>query len=130
MTNDASTDKIYHTEAPRGRFLPTPVHFMPRGLTILPHFGVNFFIVQPAFGCGTVMDRVYEFPGPSRPSTASRNRANLGKIENRGLLEFSHHPFESAAPTSDDHNFPVQTSICLFLESLERFLSLEFNMMK
>ena len=30
--------------------------------------------------CGTVMDRVCEFPGPPRPSTVSQNRANLGRI--------------------------------------------------
>ena len=76
------------------------------------------------------MDQVYEFLGPSRPSTASRNSANLGKMENEGMPEFPHHPYESAGLTSDDHNFPVQTPICLFFDSTESSLSLEFNKMK
>ena len=46
------------------------------------------------------------------------------------MAEFSHHPYESAAPTSDDHNFPIGTSICPFLVSTESSLSLKFNKMK
>ena len=46
------------------------------------------------------------------------------------MSEFSHHPYESAAPTSDGHNFPVRTPISAFLDSEERSLSLEFNKMK
>ena len=76
------------------------------------------------------MDRVYEFSGPWRPSTASRNCANPSIMENRGMPEFPHHPFELAAPTSDDHNFPIQTPIYLFLDSTKSLLSLEFNKMK
>ena len=73
------------------------------------------------------MDRVYEFLGPSRLSTTSRNLANLNRMENEGMPEFSHHPCESAAPTSDDHNFLIRTPICVFLDSTERSLSLEFR---
>ena len=46
------------------------------------------------------------------------------------MLEFLHHPCESAALTSDDHNFPVRTSICAFLDSTESSLTIEFNKMK
>ena len=46
------------------------------------------------------------------------------------MLEFPHHPCKLAAPTSDDHNFPVQTSIYAFLDSTKSSLSLEFNKMK
>ena len=46
------------------------------------------------------------------------------------MPEFPHHPCESAAPTSDGHNFPVRTLICAFLDSTESLLSLEFNKMK
>ena len=60
----------------------------------------------------------------------SLNEANLGRMANGGMLEFSHHPCKSAMPTSDDHNFPVRTPICMFLDSTESSLSLEFNKMK
>ena len=46
------------------------------------------------------------------------------------MPEFSHHPCESTMLTSDGHNFPVQTSICAFVDSTEILLSLEFNNMK
>ena len=46
------------------------------------------------------------------------------------MPEFSHHPYESIALTSDGHNFPVQTPICAFLDSTESSLSLKFNKMK
>ena len=46
------------------------------------------------------------------------------------MSEFSHHPYESVVPTSDDHNFPIRTLICAFLDSMERSLSLELNKMK
>ena len=46
------------------------------------------------------------------------------------MPEFLHHPYVSAAPTSDDNNFPIRTLICVFLDSTESSLSLEFNKMK
>ena len=55
---------------------------------------------------------------------------NLGIMENEGMPEFPHHLYESAMPTLDDHNFPVQTPICAFLDSTKSSLSLEFNKMK
>ena len=76
------------------------------------------------------MDRVYDFPGPSRQRTASRKLANLGKMENRGIPEFSHHPCKLVVPTSDSHNFPVRTPICAFLDSTESSLCLEYNKIK
>ena len=41
------------------------------------------------------------------------------RMTNKGVPEFSHHPCESAVPTSDGHNFPVQTPIHVFLDSTE-----------
>ena len=49
----------------RGRCLSTSVLFYAYGF--LPRLYVVWFVCD----CGTVMDRVYEFPGPPRPSTAS-----------------------------------------------------------
>ena len=46
------------------------------------------------------------------------------------MPEFPHHPCESAAPTSDGHNFPIRTPICAFLDSTERSLSIQFKQMK
>ena len=46
------------------------------------------------------------------------------------MPKFPHHPYESAAPNSDDHNFLVRTLICSFFDSTESSLSLEFNKMK
>ena len=67
--------------------------------------------------CGMVRDLVDEFLGPSRSSTTTQNRVNLGITENGGMPEFPHYSYESVAPTSDDHNFLVRTSIRLFLDS-------------
>ena len=46
------------------------------------------------------------------------------------MAEFPHHPCESTVLTSDDHNFPVRTPICAFLDFKESSSSLEFNKMK
>ena len=46
------------------------------------------------------------------------------------MPKFPHHPCESAALTSDGHNFPLKTPIYVFLDSTESSLSLEFNNMK
>ena len=54
----------------------------------------------------------------------------MGKMENGGMLEFPHHPCESATPTSDSHNFLVRTLIYAFLDYMKSSLSLEYNKMK
>ena len=54
----------------------------------------------------------------------------MGRMENGGMLEFLHHPCESATPTSDSHNFPVRTLIYAFLDYMKSSLSLEYNKMK
>ena len=54
----------------------------------------------------------------------------MGRMENRGMPEFQHYPCESAAPTSDDHNFPVRTPIQMFLDYTESSYGVEFNKMK
>ena len=54
-----------------------------------------------------------------------------GKISSRmangGCAQISAYPCESAALTSDGHNFLVRTLIRAFLDSTESSLSLEFN---
>ena len=46
------------------------------------------------------------------------------------MPEFPYYPCKLTALTSDGHTFPVKTSICVFLDSMESSLSLEFNKMK
>ena len=46
------------------------------------------------------------------------------------MPKFLHHPCESAVPTSDDNNFPIQTLIYTSLDSTKISLSLEFYKMK
>ena len=46
------------------------------------------------------------------------------------MPEFPHYPCESATLTLDNHNFPIRTPICAFLDSIESSLNLEFNKMK
>ena len=48
----------------------------------------------------------------------------------RGCAYISAHPCELAESTSDDHNFLIQTSIPMFLDSMENSFSLEFNKIK
>ena len=56
-----------------------------------------------------------------------RNPEENGKWE---CAQIFAHLCELAAPTSDDHNFPIRNPICTFLDSTESSLSLEFNRMK
>ena len=55
-----------------------------------------------------------------------------GKIQSRMVngAQISAHPCESAATTSDGHNFLIRTPIRVFLDSTESSLSLEFNKIK
>ena len=59
-----------------GVFLPQ-FYSTPRG-RVMAHevpscFQVNLYVVWLFCDCGTVMDLVYEFPGPPRPIMASPN---------------------------------------------------------
>ena len=47
-----------------------------------------------------------------------------------GCAHISAHPCESAASTSDYHNFLIRTPIYAFLDSMESSSSLEFNKIK
>ena len=73
-----------------------------------------------SLGFGTVRDRTL-------CSGMEKSRAEWQK---GGCAQISAHPCESAASTSDGHNFLVRTLIRAFLDSTESSLSLEFNKIK
>ena len=77
--------------------------------------------------CVMVKDR---FQGVSGLSIVFRDNKNPEWNGKRGFAQISAYPYESAASTSDDHNFPVRTPICTFLDSTESSPSLKFNRMK
>ena len=78
----------------------------------------------------TVKDRFHEVSGLSETEHYVPGRQNPKQNGKRGCAQISAHPCKSAASTSDDHNFLIQTLIRSFLDSTESSLSLEFNKMK
>ena len=76
--------------------------------------------------CVMVKDRFHGVLGLSETEHCISGQQN-GK---RGCAQISAPPCESAASTLDDNNFPIRTSICVFLYSTESSLSLEFNKIK
>ena len=66
----------------------------------------------------------------SKPNIMFQDSKNLEQNGKRGSAQISAHPCESAASILDNHNFPVRTPICTFLDSTESSLSLEFNRIK
>ena len=77
-----------------------------------------------------VKDRFHEVLGLSKIKHCVPGQQNPEQDDKRGCAQISAHHCESAASTSDDHNFPVRTPICMFLDSKKSSLSLEFNIMK
>ena len=77
-----------------------------------------------------VKDQFYEVSGLSKTKHCVSGQQNPKQNGKRGCAQISAYPCESAASTSDDHNFPVQTPICTFLDSTKSSLSLKFNRMK
>ena len=77
-----------------------------------------------------VKDRYHGVLELSETEHCVPEQQNLEQNGKRGCAQISAHPCESAASTSDDHNFPVRTPICTFLDSTERSLILEFNRIK
>ena len=84
------------------------------------------------FGCDCVMvkARFHGVSGLSETEHCVPGQRNPEQNGKRRCAQIFAHPCESAASTSDDHNFPVRTPICTFLDSIERYLSLKFNRMK
>ena len=75
-------------------------------------------------------DRFHEVSKLSKIEHCVPGQQNPEQNGKRGCAKISAHPCESAASTSDDHNFLFQTPICTFFDSTERSFSLEFNRMK
>ena len=104
---------------------------MPRNdLTVSHHFSVNLRCVW--FGCCyvTIKDRFHGVLGLSETEHCVPGLQNSEQNGKRGCAHISAHLCESAASTSDDHNFPIRTPIHAFLDSTESSWSLEFNKMK
>ena len=78
----------------------------------------------------TVKDRFHGVLGLSETEHCVLRRQNPEQNNKQGCAQISAHLCESAASTSDDHNFLVRTPIHSFLNSAERSLSLEFYKMK
>ena len=74
-----------------------------------------------------VKDRFHGVLGLSETEHCVPRQQNPEHNGKWGCAQISAHPRESAATTSDDHNFPVRTLICTFLDSTESSLSLKFN---
>ena len=84
------------------------------------------------FVCDFVMvkDWFHEVLGLSKTEHCVLGQQNPKQNGKRGCVQISAHPCELATSTSDDHNFPVRTPICIFLDSTKISLSLQFNRMK
>ena len=91
---------------------------------------MNSYVVWFVGDCVIVKDRFHEVLGLSKTEHCVPGQQNPKQNGKRGCAQISVHPCESAASTSDGHNFPVRTPICTFLDSKESSLSLEFSRMK
>ena len=77
-----------------------------------------------------VKHRFHGVLGLSETEYCVMGQQNPEQNGKRGCAQISAHPCESIVSTSDDHNFPVRTLICTFLDATESSLSLEFNRIK
>ena len=93
-------------------------------------FWANLYVVWFVCDCVMVKDRFHEVLGLSETEHYVSGQQNPEQNGKQGCAQISAHPCESAASTSDDHNFPVRTLICTFLDSTESSLSLKFNRIK
>ena len=82
------------------------------------------------YDCVMVKDRFHGVLGLSETEHCVLRQQNPEQNGKRGYAQISAHPCESAATTSDDHNFCVRTPIRAFLGFTEISLSLEFNKIK
>ena len=90
---------------------------------------MNSYVVWFVCDCVMVKDRFHEFSRLSKIEHCVPGQQNPEQNGKRGCGQISAHPCESAASTSDDHNFPVRTPIGTFLDSTESSLSQEFHRM-
>ena len=90
-------------------------------------FRVNLYVVW--FVCDYVMvkDQFHRVLGLSKIEHCVSGQQNPEQNGKRGCVQISAHPCESAVSTLDGHNFLVRTPICVFLDSTEISLSIEFN---
>ena len=89
-----------------------------------PIFWANLDVML--FVCDSVMvkDQFCRVLGLSETEHCVLGWQNPEQNDKRGCAQISAHPCESAASTLDGHNFLVRTSICAFLDSTERSLSI------
>ena len=95
-----------------------------------PIFRANLYVVWFVHDCVMVKDRFHGVLGLSETEHCVLGQQNPEHNGKRGCAQIFAHPCKSAASTSDDHNFPVRTPICTFLDSTESSLSLKFNRIK
>ena len=104
-----------------GVFLPR-IYSTPRGYVMAYRFCPVFELICMLCGLFFIVGRSWT---EYMSSWDHRGRAQCPEIEQiweelkMSVSEFPHHPCKSAAPTSDGHNFPFQTSIRVFLDSTE-----------
>ena len=77
-----------------------------------------------------VKDRYHGVLGLSETEHCIPRQQNLKQNGKQGCAQISAHPCESVGSTSEDHNFPVRTPICTFLDTTESSLSPEFDRIK
>ena len=90
-------------------------------------FRANLYVVWFVCDCVMVKDRFHRVLGLSKIEHCVSRQQNPEKNDKRWCAQISAHPCELAVSTLDDHNFLVRTPICVFLNSTESSLSLEFN---
>ena len=72
----------------------------------------------------TAKDRFHGVSGLSKTEHCVMGRQNPKQNGKRGCAQISAHPCESAASTSNGHNFLVRTPIRAFLDTTESSLGL------
>ena len=95
-----------------------------------PIFRANLYVMWFVCDCVMVKGWFHGVLGLSETEHCVPGQQNLEHNGKLWCLRISVHPCESAASTSDGHNFHVRTPICMFLESTESSFSLEFNKIK
>ena len=90
-------------------------------------FQANFNVVWFVCDCVMVKDWFHRVLGLSEIEHCVSGQQNPEHNGKRGCAQISAHPCELAVSTLDDHNFLVRTLICMFFDSPESSLSLEFN---
>ena len=93
-------------------------------------FRVNLYVVWFVCDCVMVKDRFHRVLGLFETEHCVLGQQNPEQNGKRRCAQISAHPCELVVSTLDSHNFLVRTPICVFLDSTEISLSLEFNKIK